>query len=518
MPLFGLPNELLIQVGKGLDPRDLDRFIRTNRRLATLLTPVLDRLAVHYNVLPWASKHGHERLVSSLIDHGSDIEAMGDHGSDIEAMGDPGYSPLMLAAIHGHVAIVRVLLDKGANIMAEASVNCGLTALHCAVRANEEEVARILIERGADTQIYENGNGWLPQHFAATHRQSGITRLLLEKGVNINAQGRDYETALQIAAAGGNEETFELLMDRGADIASEIISDLVDPTLHKAVKGGSERIVRLLLEKGVDTTAQGSNGQTVLHIAATGNVDEKILQLLLEAGAEKCVNTCETTRGETPLLQAVKNDKRFHCEHPIQHTLLPEPSGLVDEDQVAVVAEANIRKIVQSLLDKGADVHLHNMLQETALHYAAGNGYTEIVQILLENGSDVAARDSGGRTALHWAAKGSSRYLNDEKSGHIVAMRLLLDNGADITSEDLGKKTVRDWASSENKLLCDLLEEMGQDVVELRKREYVTNTSDEDDNFCGMEWDLDDYDDEEVYDEDEDEDDEENSWDDGDFD
>jgi ankyrin repeat protein len=41
-------------------------------------------------------------------------------------------------------------------------------------------------------------------------------KLLLDKGANVNAQGRYYGNALQAASAGGYREIVELLVDKSA--------------------------------------------------------------------------------------------------------------------------------------------------------------------------------------------------------------------------------------------------------------------------------------------------------------
>ena len=78
-------------------------------------------------------------------------------------------------------------------------------------------------------------------------------------------------------------------------------------------------------------------------------------------------------------------------------------------------------RIVELLLDKGADVNVRNEGGETPLHYAARHGHTKVVEILLEHGANVSEKGTGCGTPLQWAAG----------NGQIKTAQLLLAAGAD---------------------------------------------------------------------------------------
>ena len=87
-------------------------------------------------------------------------------------------------------------------------------------------------------------------------------------------------------------------------------------------------------------------------------------------------------------------------------------------------AESGRIKVVELLLEKGADVNKHNEGGETPLHYATKHGHAEVMKILLEHGADVTAKGTGCGTPLQWAAR----------SGQIKAAEILLAYGADINA------------------------------------------------------------------------------------
>jgi ankyrin repeat protein len=81
------------------------------------------------------------------------------------------------------------------------------------------------------------------------------------------------------------------------------------------------------------------------------------------------------------------------------------------------------KKLVQYLLDAGADVNQHatNAFKVAPIHAAVSNGDIEIVKMLIERGADVNARQQNGFTPLHGAAAAKRADL----------VQLLLAHGAD---------------------------------------------------------------------------------------
>jgi ankyrin repeat protein len=66
-------------------------------------------------------------------------------------------------------------------------------------------------------------------------------------------------------------------------------------------------------------------------------------------------------------------------------------------------AELGYRDLTTRCLDLGAEVDATDKYGKTALHYAADNGHLEIVQILIQADADRTILDSHGRIALDCA-------------------------------------------------------------------------------------------------------------------
>jgi hypothetical protein len=98
---------------------------------------------------------------------------------------------IQAGAIHdavksGDMQNVKTLID-GANELLNAQDEDGKTPLHHAVRTGNGEIARYLIERGADINLTDTENE-SPLHYAASSGNLDMAKLLLEKGAtSLNA-------------------------------------------------------------------------------------------------------------------------------------------------------------------------------------------------------------------------------------------------------------------------------------------------------------------------------------------
>ena len=101
--------------------------------------------------------------------------------------------------------------------------------IHNAAWTNNAELARQLIQLGADVNICKETDGLTPLHAAAGYNHVAVARVLIENGAEPNAKtkfaGRsEYtwsphygETPLHLAVLLGGAEMVKLLLDAGAD-------------------------------------------------------------------------------------------------------------------------------------------------------------------------------------------------------------------------------------------------------------------------------------------------------------
>jgi len=115
-----------------------------------------------------------------------------------------------------------------------------------------------------------------------------------------------------------------------------------------------------------------------------------------------------------------KSNKRFRKTRSKKQ----RGGGLYDIDFIRASMYGDT-KIVEKLLNKGANVNAQNYNGNTALILASSNGRTEIVEMLLKHPKiDVNLNDASGYTALMWASN----------MGHTEIVVMLLEKGADVNA------------------------------------------------------------------------------------
>ncbi len=156
---------------------------------------------------------------------------------------DEGRSPLMVALYHGNRRVAEELrrrmveLDQfeasasgdverlAALVTDQSTANAwssdGFTALHLASFFGQPEAVRLLIRRGADTELpatnSEFARGARPLHSAVAAGSSTTAALLLEAGADPDAVQHGGFTPILEAAQAGNADIVELLLRHGAD-------------------------------------------------------------------------------------------------------------------------------------------------------------------------------------------------------------------------------------------------------------------------------------------------------------
>ena len=125
-----------------------------------------------------------------------------------------GFTALHLAAFFGWAPTAAALLSAGADPNAEARNESRVRPLHSAVAARAVDVARLLLEHGAEPNVRQAG-GWTPLQGAALHGQLELASLLVEHGADPRQAADDGRDAVSMAREGGHQSIVKLLQSPG---------------------------------------------------------------------------------------------------------------------------------------------------------------------------------------------------------------------------------------------------------------------------------------------------------------
>jgi ankyrin repeat protein len=305
--------------------------------------------------LIWAAAEDHAAAVKLLLAHAADVNERSalQHfdkrraGQSILSLGE--WTPLMYAAREDARSAAAALIAAHAGL--DLVDPDGATALVIAILNANYELAKQLLDAGADPNVVDNDAGMgalyaaVDMHrLAVGHgrpnpRPSGtfgaedIVRALLAHGANPNARLKkpimqrqhtfgdgslgEGATPLMRAAKSGDVALMRQLLDTGADPKLEMRNgstalmyavglgwrngSALAPSYDQGSDEDAIEAIRLLRSRGLELNAANHDGDTPLHAAVAGRHSDKIVRYLLDEGANP---TAANAKGQTPLAVA----------------------------------------------------------------------------------------------------------------------------------------------------------------------------------------------------------------------
>ncbi|XP_029088159.1 ankyrin repeat and SOCS box protein 3 isoform X1 [Monodon monoceros] len=229
----------------------------------------------------------------------------------------------------------------------------------------------------------------------------------------------DTCSTVGLAAREGNVKVLRKLLKNGCSV--DVADNRGWMPIHEAAYHNSIECLRMLIRADSSKNyikAKTFEGFCALHLAASQG-HWKIIQILLEAGADPNATTLEET---TPLFLAVEN-------------------GQID--------------VLRLLLRYGANVNgSHSMCGWNTLHQATFQENAEIIKLLLKKGANKECQDDFGITPLFVAAQ----------YGKLESLSILISSGANVNCQALDKATPLFIAAQEGHTECvELLLSSGAD-------------------------------------------------------
>lgn len=469
--------------------------------------------------LPWRTKD--LEVLQILLSFKADPDCMLTDAS-------PGF-PLVDAAGSGNLRAVEMLINAGSNVNIYVGSYLG-TPLQAAVYWEQLEVARFLIEKGADvnapygdqyrfneflwtiidyfqeeTREHYNCSIKTPIQIACDFNNVPLFELLLARGAIVDisplsqmrpddmglieniikrthSSGSSFDdfddkshdktiqfhTALQYTVRNGNIGLMHQLLTQGAHPDLRAIPDWGDTPLQMAVRLSYREIVFMLIESGADVNAPPgrTNGRTALQAAAEVG-NYEMVQFFLDKNAN--ANAPAGLQGGLTALQAaIKND---HCQ--VVELLLRSNAKIDVSLSANDGLSANEAIISQNNLSQLDFLLLHESkdgMKIPDICAAAKSGRVDLARHFLKNGSNVDSFYYDNRYRGHREIWG---YLSPLTWSIIKQdldmMDLLLKSGATV------KPNFDDKTSRENDALClALTQECCSEIILLLCQKYAT--------------------------------------------
>lgn len=189
-----------------------------------------------------------------------------------------------------YALIILILVGIHHKVSAKTYKNDCEALLH-AVKNNNTKRIKALLQSTSPDCIYRISDPRTPLVMAAREGNLEIAKLLIDNGANVNKYASGDETPLMAAASSGNLSLVHFLVEKGASVNKKLSDN--GTALLIAAKHGNPEIVSFLISKGakVDEAIQG-NGTPL--ICAVRNEHYEVAKILLEHGA----NPNKISRGD----------------------------------------------------------------------------------------------------------------------------------------------------------------------------------------------------------------------------
>jgi len=233
--------------------------------------------------------------------------------------------------------------------------------------------------------------------------------------IDIDAEDKDGNTALTIAAQSDNFKKMMLLLKNDADLnlakksASYEIQKKIDDFYDHVQKVKSD-FITAIIANNIQKAKSLLESNLIDINAKLSNHEETILMRVANIGCKDAIEL---------LLNQPKIDVNIRDVSGITALMCASAKGYYD--------------VVKMLINHGADVNNRDIQQQfSALMCAAENGHEKVVRILLEHGADVNAQGNKGQTALMLAVYYGHMRDSHMNNNYMETINLLLKFGADV--------------------------------------------------------------------------------------
>lgn len=222
-----------------------------------------------------------------------------------------------------------------------------------------------------------------------------------EQNLDLNHLSSQDYSALMYGVLREQEDVVQFLLQQGA--SPDFKNKRLQSALSLAAKGGQLSLVKLLHSSGSQVNQQDSQGNSPLMWASYW-AHKDVVQYLLKAGANPNITNQE---GDSALGLVIQGGQAAQINLSHQPLLLKDAHGRVFRLPSSPVDLL----IIDTLLQYKAQINHANQAGQTPLMLAAEKQALDMVRLLLKRGADPGLTDKNGKNALDYTKDPGIRYL-----------------------------------------------------------------------------------------------------------
>lgn len=213
------------------------------------------------------------------------------------------------------------------------------------------------------------------------------------------------EAAVHLAAENGHTGMLKIMIEKGVDInlTEDEPGEAGLTPLHLACANGHVDVVKQLMNAGADDTMKNLKGETPAHFVLINKKYGWELETEQKAELLKELKHLDIPRedGQTPIMLLRYRDRELFSIFldrgvDVNHA---------DNDGVTPLMLCSDKAMAKELLRAGADINMADNEGDTALHYALRDGDEENARYLIKKGADYNHSNNCGVTPAQIAAE-----------------------------------------------------------------------------------------------------------------